>query len=369
MMMLVTSRLVVGTIWFANLLFLKVSCLEEVPSCMSDNCDLAEGHSSALLQVRSQPSKSEAAHDAPDAQHKSVEEQWVQSQLQDDVKTRPSEDSHSAEAAAIRLEMARRALMIVYEKEDTSPEQSEGTSPEQSEGETQNRTQSASRTANDQPEDVVHNEEQSGSTAELNEQGYRALTQCCCPLEMGVYAQRIITHFGFKVCNQGSLQGLVAWFYCKNQTRTFAELVDECMDAADGECAWVGTESRCPEMSKNCPHFPDTTGHRRRICNQRHVPNTLTTTQAPPVTNYIFKRNTHCGFYQDCNGPDNFANIDGGKEFTNTTKPERDCVSKCDAAESCAGFTYVHEQEACYYRKNINCGVFHASGNDCWVKP
>jgi hypothetical protein len=124
----------------------------------------------------------------------------------------------------------------------------------------------------------------SGATAELDEAGYSSVVTLCCHLEMTIYAERLVTHLGFVVCNEGSLQGAVAWYYCKNQTRSFAELVEEVIAAADGECAWVGTESKCPTISDQCPHFPDTTSHRRRNCNYRKSLATATTSAAPSAS-------------------------------------------------------------------------------------
>jgi hypothetical protein len=123
----------------------------------------------------------------------------------------------------------------------------------------------------------------SGSTASLDQTGYKALASICCPLEMSVFAQRLVNHLGFVVCNDGSLEGIVAWYYCANQTRTFAEMTEDVIAGADGDCAFIGTESGCPTPSSNCPWFPDTSAHRRRNCEYRKAANTTTTSPAPTV--------------------------------------------------------------------------------------
>jgi hypothetical protein len=167
-----------------------------------------------------------------------------------------TQQSNQSTLSSVRSEMARRALNLEVDEDEEEEEQG--------------------------PVDETFDDRYvSGSTAELSEAGYAAVSMCCCPLEMTVFAERLVTHLGFVVCNEGSLQGMVAWYYCKNQTRTFAELVEETIGGADGECAWVGTESMCPTVGENCPHFPDTTAHRRRNCNNRKVLNTKTTTGAP----------------------------------------------------------------------------------------
>jgi len=359
----------------------SVQSLDEAEDCsmMSPSEDR---HASALLQVHAQQSISRSEVtlaeiiDLSEGDNEKPAAAWVKSQLA--MRTPSSTASTSKEIAEIRLEMARRALMIVGEEDrhsrslkgDTSP--SEATSPSEGKSDTSpsEASESDSGVRSDLPEDVVHNNDTSGSTASLDQAGYEAISQCCCPLEMSVYAERLITHFGFKVCNEGSLQGLVAWYYCKNQSRTFQELADESMNAADGDCAWVGTESSCPVQSKNCPNFPDNSGHRRRTCLARHVEDFSSTTMAPQATNYGIETNTHCGYYQSCGGDKNALYIgDGGNKYTNSTEPAQDCVPVCDGSAECAGFTYIEDRKRCYYRRNVTCGVFQSEMNDCWSKP
>jgi len=262
--------------------------------------------------------------------------------------------------AGIRLEMARRALMIMHEREGPAEESKESIMARA------NRSSPKEGLEANQPEDVTRPQVLSGSTAGLNEQGYAGVSACCCPLEMSIYTERIITHFGFKVCNQGSLEGLVAWYYCQNQSRTFQELADEALDAADGECAWIGTESACPTMSANCPSFPDTSGHRRRVCAKRHEDATVDDTVKEAAVSYVVQSDVHCGYYTDCGGTNNY---DPSIPDKKTKTPNADCVPLCDGSPQCAGFTYNHDHDVCYFRRNVTCGVFSAEQNDCWAKP
>jgi hypothetical protein len=169
-----------------------------------------------------------------------------------------TESSSMSARAKVRLEMAKRAL---YGEDDDS-------------NDVQDDDQDPADNAFDS--DLI-----SGASADLSQEGYVAVAAICCPLEMSVFTTRLIIHLGFVVCDEGSLQGLVAWYYCKNQTRSFEELVSECVGAADGECAWIGTESQCPERSPNCPTFPEKVGTRRRTCGYRKSANTATTTGEP----------------------------------------------------------------------------------------
>jgi hypothetical protein len=225
---------------------------------------------------------------------------------------------------------------------------------------------SAGREGTAEADAVVDAKELSGSTVTLNEKGYSEASECCCPLEMTMFIKRIITNEGFVVCDEGSLQGLVAWYYCKNQTRSFAELSDEVSKGPDGDCPWLGTESACPKRSINCPSFPvDNTAHRRRTCAKRHL--VESTTRPPEATTYLIEKKTHCGYYKDCGKDSNVLHIgDAGSDYTNTSNPSEDCTSVCDSSPLCRGFTYI--KGACLYRRNVTCGVFDKDSSECWVK-
>lgn len=189
---------------------------------------------------------------APDAESNATESSAANSTLN----SSPYSIANST-PFSIRLDMALRAL-----RDDGSTDDS---------------------TSDEQPVDDAFDPDMiSGSSAELAEAGYGAVAELCCPIEMATFTERAIKHLGFVVCNEGSLQGMIAWYYCKNQTRTFQELVEDVVAGSDGECAWIGTASSCPTLSQNCPSFPDTAGHRRRSCHFRRAANTTTTTRAPP---------------------------------------------------------------------------------------
>jgi len=172
--------------------------------------------------------------------------------------------SHPANAstAEIRLEMARRAFALMGPQEETISSSKTRYSNVSKTG-AEKEPASTSAVSKDQPQEKVS----LAASVELSQEGYSAVASICCPLEMSRYTERLITHRGFKVCDEGSLQSLVAWYYCANQSQTFSELAKATMKAIDGDCAWVGTESSCPEMSKTCSRFPDTAG-RRRACVQ-----------------------------------------------------------------------------------------------------
>lgn len=171
-------------------------------------------------------------------------------------------------------------------------------------------TPSMKRGAADEADAVVEATSMSGSTVQLNEKGYKEVATICCPLECTVYARRIITHKGFVVCDEGSLQGLVAWYYCANQSRAFADLSNEIDNAADGPCAWIGTESACPKRSVNCPSFPtENSAHRRRTCGQRKLQASTSLTVAAKTGETRLQVASQTGFSKG-----EVVTIDAGKQ-------------------------------------------------------
>lgn len=371
-------------LWCIPLVAMLFHCtwsLEEVACETSESAIQAAVVERALLQVRSsrreKPIKGEGAVEHTKksrSKRKALTpyEMWALNQL---ALNAPLEDTDNTTMTEIRLEMAKRALTIVDVEEQPSEKARRSlTAPaiEEDSPSISEELESAneSKTRQDMPADIVNGAYTSGANAGLDEEGYSTVAQICCPLEMSVYATRVITHFGYKICNEGSLQGLVAWYYCANQSRSLAELVEEINDAEDGDCAWIGTESDCPVMSANCPHFPDNSGHRRRECTKRHVETVPIPTKAPEETAYLRLFDHHCGYYQTCGKEANSLAIGAaGQVWTETESPAADCTPVCDASPDCGGFTYIHERAKCYYRMNVTCGIFNASGVDCWSKP
>lgn len=155
---------------------------------------------------------------------------------------------HKLSLGEIRLEMAKRAFSLMGAT---------------SEHKHKHKLANSKRSSSHQTDDKVS----LAASADLSKEGYKAVASTCCPLEMSRFLNRLISHRGWRVCNEGSLQSLVAWYYCDKQSRTFSELTQETMKATEGDCAWIGTEDICPKMSKSCAHYPDTAG-RRRACKQ-----------------------------------------------------------------------------------------------------
>jgi hypothetical protein len=116
-----------------------------------------------------------------------------------------------------------------------------------------------------------------GASAPLDETGYAGVAARCCHTEMEQFVRREIDQLGFKVCNEGSLQGFLHWFDCSHDNgqhhqslQTFAKLEEGLRIARSGlppMCPWLGgKDDICPPRGHNCPvvEEPEPMAHRRR---------------------------------------------------------------------------------------------------------
>jgi len=80
---------------------------------------------------------------------------------------------------------------------------------------------------------------------------------------METFMRRTIAEEGFQICAEGGLQGLLWWYDCKDDGKTYEGLKQDIAKAAAGSCAWLTASQHCPDMT-GCGAFPDV--HRRRRC-------------------------------------------------------------------------------------------------------
>merc|ERR1719316_2375228 len=176
-------------------LFLPLQCSESFPSCLSAGITHGSRDGSpgrALLQVHT----SQARGEAMSAQIESslgfgskprFLSKWSETQIKH-WHPKPSSVVNSS-LQRIRLEMARRALIIVDEDDVDGRDAPSKSSPaNEGEFEIEGPDEEAESDA------VVDPDAKSGATVGLNEEGYQDVASCCCPLEMSVFVERLITH-------------------------------------------------------------------------------------------------------------------------------------------------------------------------------
>lgn len=155
-----------------------------------------------------------------------------------------------------------------------------------------------------------------GSTATLDEAGFKAVADLCCAADMDTFIRRVIESLNLKLCHEAGLLGLVPWYTCpqersaewaRNQwkvpamfvkwgsagvTKTYAQLVKNLKDSTPPvPCSFVAVPGKCVPFAPECSAPPGTwgnpTAHRRRGCLKPIVKsppqNTTTTTSATNI--------------------------------------------------------------------------------------
>jgi len=120
-----------------------------------------------------------------------------------------------------------------------------------------------------------------GAAAPLTEAGYQSVAALCCEIEMETFIRRVIFQRNDDICDEASLHGLVVWYDCVSDSKTFAELEEELTKAHSGDCPWLGDLPNCPART-NCLDTPNPFAHRRRThCVRATTPPPGVTTQEP----------------------------------------------------------------------------------------
>lgn len=103
----------------------------------------------------------------------------------------------------------------------------------------------------------------SGAASSLDEAGYQSVASMCCPMEAYAFGARVVFQLGFEICNTGDLAGVMAWFYCDKQERTYDELVTALLKNSKPfwgqtygvNCAFLAYPGQCVEKDEDCPSW------------------------------------------------------------------------------------------------------------------
>lgn len=95
-----------------------------------------------------------------------------------------------------------------------------------------------------------------GSTAPLDNEGFRGVTAMCCPKEMERFFTRLLEAQGYFVCSVPHIQGLAHWFQCDPYMT-----IDYPIGIIENgnPCKyWTPFGQECPELSPECAgHVPE----------------------------------------------------------------------------------------------------------------
>jgi len=89
-----------------------------------------------------------------------------------------------------------------------------------------------------------------GATAELDKDGFLAVTSLCCPVEMEIFFLRLLDDLGYMECSHPHIQGLMHWFHCV-PAMDFQYMLDVIRDG--NPCKfWADKDTTCPQLSPEC---------------------------------------------------------------------------------------------------------------------
>lgn len=89
-----------------------------------------------------------------------------------------------------------------------------------------------------------------GSTATLDNAGFRMVTSLCCPPEMESFFNRLLDSMGLQVCSKPHIQGLMHWFTCVPDM-DFQYVLDVINNG--NPCKYWGAKGAvCPSLTPQC---------------------------------------------------------------------------------------------------------------------
>lgn len=89
----------------------------------------------------------------------------------------------------------------------------------------------------------------------MNEEGYSAVADRCCPAEMLVFISRQVINLGLEICDENGLYGIVPYHSCEAGPQTFAKLTADLLEDIELRCTWIAKEGECKPIPEDCPDF------------------------------------------------------------------------------------------------------------------
>lgn len=82
-----------------------------------------------------------------------------------------------------------------------------------------------------------------GTSVNLNDEGYREVAESTDPLQMEFFIRRLLSQMGFRVREQGGLQGLIPFYDGEKSVQSFDALKAELTRVAEGKDGWATSEA------------------------------------------------------------------------------------------------------------------------------
>jgi len=181
------------------------------------------------------------------------------------------------------------------------------------------------------------------SIVTLNEAGYQTIADMCCNYEMEEFIRRVVDSADLKVCDEGGVQGVVAWHAC-DKKQSYAALSKEINEATSGKCPWTAAKSgSCKQKSTSCHGAKDPMSHRRRNCGRADNTLVLDLVMQAAATQEFTEAS--CGTHQlfrdvvskSPSGVLSICKIKG--DITGNQSAVKECLHECCDTDKCIGIT------------------------------
>jgi hypothetical protein len=97
----------------------------------------------------------------------------------------------------------------------------------------------------------------SGAAAPLTNEGYLAVADRCCQIEMKQFIERVIFHLDLHICEDpGGLAGIVQYHTTPHRPQSFDKLTADLLADSQERCRWLAPKSEtCAKRPKDCQKF------------------------------------------------------------------------------------------------------------------
>merc|ERR1719502_831025 len=99
----------------------------------------------------------------------------------------------------------------------------------------------------------------------MNSEGFEEVVDSCCFDDMKDFVRRLVGEEGYKICDEGGLNGFVPFFSCSNKT-SLLEMKMQMKSGTEGACPWLAfMDGECRAPADEC----------RVVTNPEHRPSLL----------------------------------------------------------------------------------------------
>jgi hypothetical protein len=116
--------------------------------------------------------------------------------------------------------------------------------------------------------EAEHGVNPSGAAAPLSDEGYAAVADRCCQVEMMQFIERQVIELGYTVCLPGGLHGITPYHSCEKGPQDFGKLTSDLLRDSSDRCTWLAYTGMCSGMPDDCPSYANVEPKRDCACSR-----------------------------------------------------------------------------------------------------